>query len=161
VDLPALIGSFVLTKLADAPAFNFDITAYLEDEGAIQLAHCGAAAPQLAAPGARPLLRAHMRAGNGATLEFPFKTGRATLAKLMRPTGGQLRLFAAEGEVLSSVGIRGSVATFKPDAPLAVFMDTWIREAVEHHASLVYGCRRRDLELFCEFTGVEFVSAGT
>jgi L-fucose isomerase-like protein len=158
VDLPALIGSFVLTRLADAPAFNFDITGYLEDQGAIQLAHCGAAAPQLAAEGVRPLLRAHMRTGTGATLEFPFQTGPATLAKLMRPSGGRLKLFVAEGDVISSEGVRGSVATFRPGAPLAVFMDKWIREAVEHHASLVYGCRQRDLELFCEFTGVECVS---
>jgi L-fucose isomerase-like protein len=157
VDLPALIGAFVLARLADAPTFNFDITAYLEDEGAIQLAHCGAAAPQLAAPGVRPLLRAHMRTGTGATLEFPFKTGPATLAKLMRPFAGKLKLFVAEGQVISSEGIRGSVATFRPDAPLAVFMDTWIREAVEHHASLVYGRLQRDLELFCNFTGVELI----
>lgn len=157
VDLPALIGAFVLARLADAPAFNFDITGYLEDQGAIQLAHCGAAAPQLAAEGVRPLLRAHMRTGTGATLEFPFKTGPATLAKLMRPSGGKLKLAVAEGEVISSEGVRGSVATFRPDAPLAAFMDRWIREAVEHHASLVYGRRQRDLELFCEFTGVECV----
>jgi L-fucose isomerase-like protein len=157
VDLPALIGVFVLARLAEAPAFNFDITGYLEDEGAIQLAHCGAAAPQLAAEGARPALRAHMRTGTGATLEFPFKTGPATLAKLMRPSGGKLKLAVAEGQVISSEGIRGSVATFRPAAPLAAFMDKWIREAVEHHASLVYGCRQRDLELFCEFTGVECV----
>ena len=97
VDLPALIGAFVLARLADAPAFNFDITGYLEEEGAIQLAHCGAAAPQLAAEGVRPALRAHMRTGTGATLEFPFKTGPATLAKLMRPSGGKLKLFVAEG----------------------------------------------------------------
>jgi L-fucose isomerase-like protein len=157
VDLPALIGVFVLARLADAPAFNFDITGYLEDEGAIQLAHCGAAAPQLAAEDVRPALRAHMRTGTGATLEFPFKTGPATLAKLMRPNGGKLRLFVTEGEVISSAGIRGSVATFRPGAPLAVFMDKWIREAVEHHISLVYGCLQRDLELFCEFTGVEYL----
>jgi L-fucose isomerase-like protein len=157
VDLPALIGAFVLCRLADAPAFNFDITAYLEDEGAIQLAHCGAAAPQLAAEGVRPALRAHMRTGTGATVEFPFKTGPATLAKLMRPTAGKLKLFVAEGEVISSEGIRGSVATFRPRDPLAVFMDKWIREAVEHHISLAYGCLQRDLELFCEFTGVECV----
>jgi L-fucose isomerase-like protein len=158
VDLPALLGVFVQARLAGAPAFDFDITAYLEDEGAIQLAHCGAAAPQLAAEGVRPVLRSHMRTGTGATLEFPFKTGPATLAKLMRPTGGKLQFFVAEGEVIPTENARGSVATFRPRTPLAAFMDTWIREAVEHHASLVYGHRQRDLELFCEFTGMECVS---
>jgi len=40
----------------------------------------------------------------------------------MRPSGGKLKLFVAEGQVVSSEGIRGSVATFRPGAPLAVFM---------------------------------------
>ena len=46
VDLTALITTWVLSRLAGAPAFNFDLTAYLEEEGAVQLAHCGAAAPR-------------------------------------------------------------------------------------------------------------------
>ena len=41
VDLTALIATWILSRLADAPAFNFDFTAYLEEEGAVQLAHCG------------------------------------------------------------------------------------------------------------------------
>ena len=49
VDLPALITTYVLNQLAGAPAFNFDVTGYLEEEDAIQFAHCGAAAPALAA----------------------------------------------------------------------------------------------------------------
>src|ERR1039458_1650925 len=44
VDLPALITTFILNRLAGAPAFNFDITAYLAGQGAIQFAHCGAPA---------------------------------------------------------------------------------------------------------------------
>jgi L-fucose isomerase-like protein len=32
-----------------------------------------------------------------------------------------------------------------------------MREAVEHHVVLVYGDWRRELELFCEFTRVEYV----
>jgi L-fucose isomerase-like protein len=32
-----------------------------------------------------------------------------------------------------------------------------MREGVEHHLALVYGDWKRDLELFCEFTGVEYV----
>jgi L-fucose isomerase-like protein len=97
VDLPALIATWILSRMADAPAFNFDITAYLEEEGAIQLAHCGAAAPSLEGDPESASIRAHMRTGTGATVEFPFKPGAVTLAKLLRPNNGKLTLAAAGG----------------------------------------------------------------
>ena len=48
VDLPALLTTWVLGRLAGMPAFNFDVTGFLEEHDAVQLAHCGAAAPSLA-----------------------------------------------------------------------------------------------------------------
>ena len=105
VDLPALITTYILNRLAGTPAFNFDITALLAQEGAIQFAHCGAAAPELAEDPKRVQLRRHMRTGTGATVEFPFKEGTVTLAKLLRPRNGTLSLFAARGPG-NSVGRR-------------------------------------------------------
>jgi L-fucose isomerase-like protein len=162
VDLPALITTWILSRLADAPAFNFDITGYLEEEGAVQFAHCGAAAPSLAEHPGQVRLRRHMRTGTGATVEFPFREGTVTLAKLLRPANGpgnrKLRLFVAGGGVVpSGEGARGAVATLRPEPSAAAFIDKWMREAVEHHIALVYGSWKRDLELFCEFTGVECV----
>ena len=154
VDLTALVTTYILSRLADAPAFNFDITAYLEEEDAIQLAHCGAAAPSLAEGPDEVRIRAHMRTGTGATVEFPFKRGPVTLAKLLRPSNGTLKCFVARGEAISSDGIRGSVATVKPEPSAAAFMDRVMREAVEHHIALVYGDWGSDLEMFCEFAGI-------
>ena len=158
VDLTALITTWILSRLADAPAFNFDITAYLEEEGAVQLAHCGAAAPSLAAGPETASIRAHMRTGTGATVEFPFKPGAVTLAKLLRPRNGELTLAAAGGEVVSSEGIRGSVATVRPKPSAAAFVDWLMREAVEHHIALAYGAWLGDLETFCEFTGIRYIT---
>lgn len=158
VDLPALITTYILSQLAGAPAFNFDITGYLEEEGAIQFAHCGAAAPSLADNPQEVSIRAHMRTGTGATVEFPFRPGTVTLAKLLRPADGRLRLFVARGDAIRcGDGVRGSVATVKPHPSAAAFMDSMIREAVEHHVALVYGDWSSELEQFCEFTGVEYV----
>lgn len=158
IDLPALITTYVLSRLAGAPAFNFDITAYLEEEGAIQFAHCGAAAPSLAGDPARALLRRHMRTGTGATVEFPFPEGTATLAKLLRPQDGRLRLFVCRGQVIpSGDGVRGSVATVRPEPTAEAFLDTLMRQAVEHHLALVYGDWTAELAHFCEFTGLEYV----
>lgn len=165
VDLTALITTWILSRLADAPAFCFDITASLGEDGAVQFAHCGAAAPSLAEDRGQVRLRRHMRTGTGAALEFPFKAGAATVAKLLRPATGsaagpgkqKLRLFVAGGSVVpSGQGVRGSVATLRPQPSAAEFIDKWMREGVEHHIALVYGSWKRELELFCEFTGVEY-----
>ena len=159
VDLPALITTYILNRLAGTPAFNFDITAYLAEEGAIQFAHCGAAALSLAGDPKKALLRVHMRTGTGATVEFPFREGTATLAKLLRPRVGKCRLFAARcGVIESGDGVRGSVATVRPEPTAAAFLDTMMREAVEHHVALVYGDWTRELAHFCEFTGVAYFS---
>ncbi len=159
VDVTALITTWLLSRLAGAPAFNFDITGYLDEEDAIQLAHCGAADPSLAGSPEKALLRVHIRTATGATVEFPFKEGAVTVAKLMRPIGGMLRLFAAGGEVIpSGEDVRGSVATVRPEPSARAFLATMMREAVEHHLALVYGDWKRDLELFCDFTGIEYVS---
>jgi L-fucose isomerase-like protein len=157
VDLPALITAYLLGRLAGAPSFNFDMTGYFEEQGAVQLAHCGAAHPALGEPG-RARLRTHMRTGTGATIEFPFKPGRATLAKLLRPSDGKLRLFVAGGEVIpAGEGVRGSVALVRPEPSAEAFLSVVMREAVEHHIVLVYGDWKQELELFCGFTGVEYV----
>jgi len=158
VDLPALITTFVLQQLSGTPAFNFDITGFLETEKAIQFAHCGAAEPTLAAGPEAVRLRAHMRTGTGATVEFAFKEGPVTLAKLLRPVDGNLRLFVARGQAIRPRGeVRGSVATVRPEPSAAAFMDKMLSEAVEHHIALVYGTWTRELRHFCDFTGVEYM----
>ena len=158
IDLTALITTFVLARLAGTSAFNFDITGWLQEEGAIQLAHCGAADPTLAGDPAKALLRVHMRTATGATVEFPFREGAVTLAKALRPVDGRMRMFVAGGRVIPSEGgVRGSVATVAPEPSAAAFLDAMMRLAVEHHIALVYGNWKRHLELFCEFTGLEYL----
>jgi len=158
VDLPALVTTYILARLAGSPAFSFDITGYLDARNAIQLAHCGAAPPALAEDRAAVSLRTHMRTRTGATVEFPFKQGAVTLAKLLRPTDGKLTLFAASGRVVDCEGVRGSVATVRPDPSAAEFLDLIIQEGVEHHLALVYGSWVDDLKLLCEFAGVRCIT---
>ena len=158
VDLPALIGTYILSRLAGTPAFNFDITAYLKDRDAIQFGHCGAAEPSLAALAGAVRVRSHMRTGTGATLEFPFREGAVTLAKLMRPANGKLKLFAARGVAIApGAETRGSVAEVRPEPSAAAFLEKMMEEGVEHHVALVYGTWTRELRQFCDFTGVEYV----
>lgn len=156
-DYPGLLTVYVLSQLAGSPAFAFDITAYLGDEGAIQFAHCGAADLSLASEPGKAVLRRHMRAGTGATLEFAFKEGTVTLAKLLLPVEGRLRLFVARGQVIpTGKQVRGSVATVRPEPSAAALIDTMMREGVEHHLALVYGDWTAELAQFCDLAGLEF-----
>jgi len=158
VDLTALVTTWVLSKLSGSPAFNFDLTGYLEQEGAVQLAHCGAAAPSLAGRSDLVQLRRHMRTGTGATVEFPFPEGTVTLAKLLRPLHGRMKLFAARGRVIpAGAGVRGNVAAVIPEPSAEVFIDNMLRIPVEHHLALAYGDWTDELATFCEFTGLEYL----
>ncbi len=159
MDFPALVTSYLLSQLAGTPAFAFDITAYLEDEEVIQFAHCGAADLSLAADPAQAILRRHMRAGTGVTLEFPFKEGMATVAKLLLPAEGRLRLFVARGQVIpTGTAVRGSVAHVRPEPCAAVFLDAMIRAGVEHHLALAYGDWNAELSLLCDLSGLELLT---
>ena len=98
-----------------------------------------------------------MRTATGATVEFPFKEGTVTLAKLLRPTDGRLKLFVARGQVIpSGENVRGSVATVRPEPSAAVFLNRMMEEPVEHHIALVYGDWTAELAAFCGHAGLEF-----
>jgi len=157
VDLPALITAYILNQLAGTPTYCFDITGYLE-EGPLQLAHCGSAALSLASDPKKAVIRGHMRTRAGAMLEFGFKEGTVTLAKLLRPIDGRVKMFVSKGEAVpTGEKIRGSVATVKVEPSPAAFVDKMLREGVEHHLVMVYGDWTKELAQFCELSGVELL----
>ncbi|MBS1877728.1 MAG: hypothetical protein JSU00_31250 [Acidobacteria bacterium] len=157
-DVTALVTSWVMTRIARAPSYSLEITAYLEQQGALQFAHCGSAPISMAASDAEAAVRGHMRTGAGALLEFPFKPGAITIAKLLRPSGDRMRMFLARGEVIpTEPGVRGSVATVRPAPSPDAFLDAMLREAVEHHLVICYGDWTRELEQFALFAGVDVI----
>jgi L-fucose isomerase-like protein len=157
-DLTALVTAYILTQFAGTPSYSFDITGYLEDEQALQLAHCGSAALSLAADAKCAAVRGHMRTGAGALVEFGFKPGLVTIAKLLQPTDGQMRMFVGRGEVIATPPeVRGSVATIRVEPSPALFLDALLHEAVEHHLVVVYGDWTAELGQFCEFSGIRIV----
>lgn len=160
-DVTALVTSWVMTRIAGAPSYSLEITAYLEDRQALQFAHCGSAPISLAANEKDAAIRGHMRTGAGALLEFPFKPGLITIAKLLRPSGDRMRMFLARGEVIpTDEGVRGSVATVRPEPSPDAFLDVLLREAVEHHLVIAYGDWTRELEQFAAFAGIDLIHAG-
>ncbi len=156
-DLTALVTSYILTKLSGQPTCCLEITALLQERRALQLAHCGAAAISLAGDPYKAVVRTHMRTKTGATLEFQFKPGIVTIAKLLRPVDGRLRMFVGRGEVIETTPeARGSVATVKVDPTPENFLESLLRQAVEHHLVLVYEDWTADLEQFTRLAGIDW-----
>jgi L-fucose isomerase-like protein len=159
-DLTSLVTSYVLTRLAGLPSYSVEVTGFLKEEGALQLAHCGAAALSLAGDPKNATIRGHMRTGAGALIEFGFQPGTITIAKLLRPEGDRLKMFIGRGEVIPTApGTRGSVATVRVEPSPEAFLDTMLQEAVEHHLVLVYGDWTKDLAEFAKLAGIECVEA--
>jgi L-fucose isomerase-like protein len=157
-DVTALVTSYVMTRIAGAPSYSMEITAYLDDQRALQFAHCGSAPLSFAAGPEKASVRGHMRTGAGALLEFPFKPGTVTIAKLLRPSGDRMKMFLGRGEVIATdPDVRGSVATIRPEPSPDAFLDTMLREAVEHHLVIVYGDWTAELAQFAAFANVDLV----
>lgn len=158
-DLTALVTSFILTSLASQPCCTLEITAYLEEQNALQLAHCGVAALSLAGNAQNAAVRGHMRTGAGALIEFALKPGRITIAKLMRPSEGRCRMFVGRGEIIpTNPEIRGTVATVRVEPSPAQFLQCTLNHAVEHHLVITYGDWTGDLAQFAAFAGIECIS---
>jgi L-fucose isomerase-like protein len=156
-DLAALVTSHILAKLSGQPTCCLEITAMLEKGQALQLAHCGAAALSLAGNPRKAVVRTHMRTKTGATLEFQFKPGRVTIAKLLRPVNGHLRVFVGRGEVIEAVPeARGSVATIRVEPTPEQFLKSMLQQAVEHHLVIAYGDWTADLEQFTQLAGIDW-----
>jgi L-fucose isomerase-like protein len=160
-DLTALVTAHILTQLTGQPSYSLEVTGYLEAEKSLQLAHCGSAALSLAEDPAKAAVRSHMRVGTGALIEFGFKPGAVTLAKLLRPSGDRLRMFMGRGTVIPTApGTRGSVATVQVEPSPGAFLETMLHEAVEHHLVLAYGDCTGDLVQFARLAGIECILAG-
>ena len=159
-DLTSLVTSHILKEIAGQPSYSLEITGYLAEERALQLAHCGAAPISMAGDPANASIRGHMRTGAGALIEFAFKPGTITLAKLLRPTEGRLKLFIGRGEVIPAApGTRGSVAIVRPEPHPDGFLEIMLNEAVEHHLILVYGDWTRDLTEFARLADIEVIES--
>ncbi len=157
-DLTALVTSYILTALAGQPSCTLEITAYLEEQNALQLAHCGSAAISLAGKSGA-VIRGHMRTGAGALMEFGLKHGQVTIAKLLRPFESSTKMFVSRGEVIpTEPEVRGTVATIRLEPSPAQFLQSMLHHGVEHHLVIVYGDWTEDLAQFAQLAGIDCIS---
>jgi len=159
-DLTALITSYILTSLSGQPSCTMEVTAYLEQQAALQLAHCGSAPLCFAANPYGAAIRGHMRTGAGAMMEFGLKPGPVTIAKLLRPFESGMKMFVGRGEVIPThPAARGTVATVQVKPSPAKFLQSMLDHGVEHHLALAYGDWIEDLAQFALFAGIGWLQS--
>lgn len=157
-DVTALVTSYVLSTITGRPSCTLEITAQLEDQNALQMAHCGVAAMSLAG-NPKPAIRSHMSTGAGALVEFGFKPGMVTIAKMLRPFENRMRMFIGRGEIIpTDRAMRGTTATVCVEPSPALFLQSMLHNAVEHNLVITYGDWMDDLEQFAHLAGIECVS---
>jgi L-fucose isomerase-like protein len=157
-DVTALVTSFILNSITGRPSCTLEITAQLDEQNALQMAHCGVAAMSLAG-NPKPTIRSHMRTGEGALIEFGFKPGLVTIAKVLRPFETGMKMFISRGEIIpTDRAMRGTTATVRVEPSPAQFLQSMLQNAVEHHLVLTYGDWTENLEEFAHLAGIECIS---
>jgi len=108
--------------------------------------HCGAAPSSLASDKSEIIIQKQFRnLTRGASIEFPLKTGRVTIARL-GITEGKYRIFITTGEALpTKMILRGNPSIVRMDIPVKKLLEVIIENGVEHHYAIVYGDYKDDL----------------
>lgn len=153
-DINGTVTQWILQSLAGEPAFGTDIVGVETDSDRIALWHCGMAPLSMANPSLPIRGGIHSNRKLPLVMDFTLRPGRVTLARLSQATG-ELRLVIGTGEMLDVPRpFFGTSGTLRLDYPTRKFLDTWMREGLEHHVSMVYGDHLERLQVFARLMGL-------
>ncbi len=138
-DVNATVTQLILQWIGSKPAFGCDMVSFEPDENIAVLWHCGLAPLETADPDAQALAAVHPISKLPFLMQFPFKPGRVTLARLSHATG-EYRLVVASGEMLQApLSFAGTSGVLRFDQPVSQVLETILSEGLENHVSLTYG----------------------
>jgi L-fucose isomerase-like protein len=156
-DVNATVTMLTLQRLTGQPVFLCDVFHLDEKKNTILTYHCGAAASSLASNSKEIAIRKHAE-GIGATVEFPIKPGRITIAR-MGSCAGKYRMFIASGEAIPTKQIvRGNPLEVRLDSKVDDFLKTVTSRGIEHHMLIVHGNWTEILGEMCEIAGFESIT---
>jgi L-fucose isomerase-like protein len=156
-DVNATVTMLTLQRLTGQPVFLCDVFHLDEKKNTILTYHCGAAASSLASNNKEISIRKHAQ-GIGATVEFPIKPGRVTIAR-MGSCAGKYRMFIASGEAIRTKQIvRGNPLEVRLDSKVDDFLKTVTSRGIEHHMLIVHGNWTEILSEMCEIAGFESIT---
>jgi len=153
-DINATLTMLTLQRLTGQAVFLCDVFHLDDRKNTILTYHCGAAAASLASKKGEISIMKHPL-GCGATVEFPVKPGRVTIAR-MGNSAGKYRMFIATGEALRTRQIvRGNPLEIRLDCKVDDFLKAVTSKGVEHHMLIVHGDWSEILSEICEIAGFE------
>jgi L-fucose isomerase-like protein len=156
-DVNATVTMLTLQRLTGQPVFLCDVFHLDEKKNTILTYHCGAAASSLASNNKEISIRKHAQ-GIGATVEFPIKPGRVTIAR-MGSCAGKYRMFIASGEAIRTKQIvRGNPLEVRLDSKVDDFLKTVTSRGIEHHMLIVHGNWTEILSEMCDIAGFESIT---
>jgi len=121
--------------------------------------HCGSASSSLAYDKSEIIIQKQFRgSARGASIEFPLKTGRVTVARL-GITQGKYRMFITTGEALpTKMILRGNPSIVKMDVSVERLLEVIVENGVEHHFAIVYGDHKDDLIGVSELLNIKTIT---
>lgn len=150
-DIGNLVMMCALHELTGEPAFHGEYAMFDVKENAFLFSHHGAGTPRLARSAEEvnitPTGEKWGFVGEGASFRYVGKPGVVTLAGLINGRDGWEMLITG-GEVID-VPIRpfyGEQFTIRVNQPIKEYMEKLCRGGVTHHAAMVYGDVRKQLE---------------
>jgi L-fucose isomerase-like protein len=156
-DVNATVTMLTLQRLTGQPVFLCDVFHLDEKKNTILTYHCGAAASSLASNKKEIAIRKHAQ-GIGATVEFPIKPGRVTIAR-MGSCAGKYRMFIASGEAVRTKQIvRGNPLEVRLDSKVDDFLRIVTSRGIEHHMLMVHGNWTDVLSEMCDIAGFERIT---
>ena len=159
-DVLSGVSMHLLSALSQRPATIVDVFARDDSLNAIELFHCGAAAPALAGPDAPLQYRTHCKPGNhraGVTIEFTLPPGPVSFLKF-DVLGPQCALFLYQGSAVPTARkLRGTHALVRTDTPVNALVEGLLDQGVSHHQVLSPGDVRLEARVAAQLLKVDLV----
>ncbi len=153
----------LLTFRQDVPHFIDWTIQNQENENMLLAWHCGNAPISLKCKSCMPQINTHSVLGwqigydkSYGTAEFQLKEGLVTINRLVE-IDGKFKMLSTTGEAVpDNRTLRGSWKWIKVNDLKALYR-TIIEEGFVHHASMIFGDLRKEMNTFCKFTGIDVV----
>ena len=153
----------LLTFKQDVPHFIDWTILNQESENTFLAWHCGNAPISLKCKSCKPQINTHSVLGlqigydkSYGTAEFQLKEGLVTINRLVE-VGGRFRMLSTNGEAIpDNRTLRGSWKWIKVNN-LKKLYRTIIEEGFVHHASMIFGDIKKEMNTFCKFAGIDVI----
>jgi len=156
-DLDGAITMMADYLLSGEVPFFCDWVQMDEDKNEVLFWHCGNAPSRLASPKHRKYIRPFFTGADSVAVEFPLKTGRVTLNRLMS-TRGRYKMLIAKGEAVETdLVMRGTCVNVRFDSKVSDILAAILDNGFPHHYSLAYGDISDELRDLGKFWGIEVV----